>query len=323
MKKMISYALFASLALFASCSQDETLEQTTNAPGVLSFTTNLPTEGTQTKVADAKVQRYIMQLFYENAEGAMTTFVLNPSAEADDYSGQATMENATGTFTIDGATLGLAEGTTYTAVFWADYNAVDAASPTYNADFLNWVEYKGDLSNTPMTMAYCGTSQFTYGEDMAAAYSVTLRRAVAQINFVQSEGFTPTAGDNVYVSYTHYNVFNALEGEIETGENTSWQQSATIATLTATPIAADETIGSILTFASAASSITSNFSFYYNDAEAGAATNVPLQANYQTNITGNYYATSQTTTATFTVATDDAWGGTANENEFDTADTTE
>ena len=304
MKKMISYALFASMALFASCSQDETLEQATNAQGVISFTTSLPNDGVQTKAADESVQRYIMQLYAEY-EGQMTSQFLNPAGTDDTTQKLLVQDN--GTFTIDGAAINLAEGTTYTAVFWADYDAVDAADPTYNANYLNCVQLN---AGKEMAMAYCGTAQFTYGPDMDATQPVTLKRAVAQVNLNQSEAYTAEEAGQLSATYTRYVVYDALNACVyPTSDN--WQTN--VSTITTLDIAAGEkaansTLGSILVFASANEAINTEFTFTYGEETVGSVSNVPLQANYQTNISGNYFPSYNTST-TFSVATDDVWGG--------------
>lgn len=313
MKKMISYALFASLALFASCSQDETLEQATNAPGVLSFTTNLPTEGAQTKAADANVQRYIMQL-YADYEGQMTAQYLNPDG-ADDTA-QKLLIQADGNFTIDGAAINLTEGATYTAVFWADYDAPTTASTetTYNANYLNCVQLN---DGKEMAMAYCGTSEFTYGSDMQPSYNVTLTRAVAQVNLNQTEAFTATEGDQLTASYSRYFVYNALEESVYPSTE-SWQTYVPVTTalnITAGDVAANATLGNILVFASADESINTDFSFSYGGTVVGSVTQVPLQANYQTNISGNYHPSFSTTTS-FNVTTDDTWNSTPHSGDL-------
>lgn len=304
MKKMISYALFASMALFASCSQDETLEQTTNAQGVLSFTTSLPNDGVQTKAEDTNVKRYIMQL-YADYEGQMTAQYLNPAGTDDTTRKLLVQDN--GTFTIDGAVLNLAEGTTYTAVFWADYDEVNAATPTYNADFLNCVQLN---EGKDMAMAYCGTAQFTYGPDMDATQPVSLKRAVAQVNLNQSEAYTAEEAGQLSAIYTRYFVYDALNACVyPTSDN--WQTNVSATTtldIAAGEKAANGTLGSILVFASANEAINTEFSFAYGGETVGSVSNVPLQANYQTNISGNYFPSFNTST-TFSVATDDVWSG--------------
>lgn len=305
MKKMISYALFASMALFASCSQDETLEQATNAQGVLSFTTSLPNDGVQTKAEDTSVERYIMQLYAEY-EGKMTAQYLNPAGTDDTTQKLLVQDN--GTFTIDGAAINLAEGTTYTAVFWADYDEVNAAAPTYSANYLNCVQLN---EGKEMAMAYCGTAQFTYGPDMDATQPVTLKRAVAQVNLNQSVAYTAEEASQLSATYTHYVVYDALNACVyPTSDN--WQTN--VSTTTTLDIAAGEktansTLGSILVFASANETINTEFSFAYGEENVGSVSNVPLQANYQTNISGNYFPSAFTGTTTFSVVTDAEWGG--------------
>ena len=300
MKRFLSYALCATAVCLASCSQDETLERTTKPSDFISFNASLPEDAMQTR-ADAGVKRYIMQV-YNGTDNV-------DLAPADDQT--VSITNANGDFQINGASLGLEQGVTYTAVFWADYDATDVAkeNTVYNTDYLSWV-YLND--GKQMTMAYCGKLTFTYGEGKTDL-DVTLKRAVAQVNLKQKTAYTANDDDKITVSYTGHKTYNVLTPGVADDATNAFTFDIAVE---AGEKAEGSTLGSFVAFASNPTEIK----FKYNDGEEISVANVPLKENYQTNISGNYG--SANIDYNFSVTTDDAWGG-ANENIDADSDTPE
>lgn len=286
--KYLSYALIASMTIFASCSQDENLIDE-NSSSAISFLTSLPENGLQSRAADSSVKRYIMQL-YENG----TIVDLDPSESGENYS----IINSDGVFRIDGNACGLQRDVTYSAVFWADYDEATAASPTYDVKWLNWVELN---DGKEMAMAYCGKLDFIYGQ-ATNEYQVTLKRAVAQVNLKQKTAYTAGEGDKITAVYKRPENFNTLTSEVSDGVKTQTEIS-----VASGEKSGDEVLGSFLVFASP-NGTTTDFTFSYGENVVGGVNNVPLKANYQTNITGDFG--SETTDYTFTVFSDDSWNGT-------------
>ena len=307
MKRFLSYAMCAAAVCLAACSQDETFEQVNADSHVISFRASLPQDAMMTK-ADANVGRYIMQVV--KPDGGWLDF---------DSSEETTLErqiNDTGEFQIDGDALSMEIGGTYTALFWADYDTPTTASAdaVYSADWLNWVSWN---KSKPMTMAYCGKLDFVYGDDVTT--DIVLKRAVAQINLKQKTAHTPAAGDQITAAYSAYTVYDVRGTFPAVGSDGS---AANPEDVTATvnvsgELQAGATIGSILVFATpvADQSTLTDFTFTYTGEEAIAVNDVPLRANYQTNINGDFVNGPTTTDYDFTVTTGDAWDGTIEGNE--------
>lgn len=307
MKRFLSYAMCAAAVCLAACSQDETFEQVNADSHMISFRASLPQDAMMTK-ADANVGRYIMQVV--KPDGGWLDF--DPSEET----ALERQVNATGEFQIDGDALSMEIGGTYTALFWADYDTPTTASAdaVYSADWLNWVSWN---KSKPMTMAYCGKLDFVYGND--ATTDIVLKRAVAQVNLKQTTEQTPAAGDQISAAYSAYTVYDVRGTFPAVGGDGNAVNPETVTATVNVPaeLAADATIGSILVFATSAAdqSTMTNFTFTYTGKEAFPVNNVPLRANYQTNINGDFVNGPTTTDYEFTVTTGDAWDGTIEGNE--------
>lgn len=307
MKRFLSYAMCAAAVCLAACSQDETFEQVNADSHVISFRASLPQDAMMTK-ADANVGRYIMQVV--KPDGGWLDF---------DSSEETALErqvNATGEFQIDGDALSMEIGGTYTALFWADYDTPTTASAdaVYSADWLNWVSWN---KSKPMTMAYCGKLDFVYGDDVTT--DIVLKRAVAQINLKQKTAHTPTDGDQITAAYSAYTVYDVRGTFPAVGGdgNAANPEDVTATVNVSGELQAGATIGSILVFATpvADQSTLTDFTFTYTGKEAITVNDVPLRANYQTNINGDFVNGPTTTDYDFTVTTGDAWDGVIEGNE--------
>lgn len=303
MKKLLSYAICAAAVCLASCSQDETLEQAPQSSNLISFRASLPEDRMQSR-ADANVKRYVMQLM--NSDGGWVDVNLT------DESADAPIVNGDGNFVIDGAALNLQEGAAYTALFWADYDDPTTANAdaVYSTSYLNWVTVNAGKT---MTMAYQGKKDFVYGE-AAEEQSVVLTRAVAQVNLIQKTECAVAEEDKIQVSYKPFNAFNVKDAKADglAGEAAVIEISLTAGTLTA-----NAELGHFYTFASPETSQLTDFTFTYTGKEPVQVASVPLRANYQINITGNYGGASTQTDYTFKVTTDDAWSGNEDMNASD------
>lgn len=291
MKKIFTYALMAMAACMTSCSQDETFEQVNPSvpAGMIAFSASVPTDGLQTRAADENVQRFVMQIY--NAEG-------NGVTDPDNTSANYTLVSGDGNFTLDPVDAGMADGT-YTAVFWADYDTPETTDPVYDTSWLNWVTVN---EGKTMGMAYQGKQEFTVGTT-SEPMNVTLTHAVAQVNLSQAEAFTAEEGDHIDVTYTTAQAFNVLTGEVQG----SGIASAYIA-VAAGEKEAGAVLGSFAVFAGFNEATVTSFTFSYNDVQVATVDNVPVQGNYQTNISGDYSGTDGGTYE-FVVTTDDGFGG--------------
>lgn len=306
MKKFFYSAMVAMTALFTtSCSSENSVnEEVTNAPVKTTFQVNLPTDGMVTRAADANVKRYAIAIDGVDLGNGVG----------------ASLIQASGSFEVPN----LVTGKSYTVTFWADYD--DATLPTvwqetgdyatYNITYLTYVQQN---KGTHATMAYCGSRTITVGEQ-TGAYNITLKRAVAQVNLKQASAASKTSADGssdwITVTYNKYPAYNAQTGTV-TGDTTtptgySYEQTANLA--------ANADLGSFYVWAST-TGITDNIAITYWATEAegtvnvATVTNVPLRANYKTNITGNFNPHT-IVSASFVVSTDDAWDTPDNNASF-------
>lgn len=294
MKKYFFSAAVAMMTLFAtSCSQDETFAPENQVPATASFRVNLPIDGMTTRGADASVKRYAIAI-----EGLDIT-----NDDTDNPGAFLIQDN--GTFEIPG----LVTGQQYTVYFWADYG-----DGTYDVTWPNWVSLN---DGKEIGMAYCGHTTITLGEQ-ADPYDITLRRAVAQVTLAQKNAARVNDGLWLRVHYNRYTVYNAKDNtcagdaaaaKIEYHTDAAWS--------------ANQQIAQFYVFAPEAG-YTSDFVVKNGDDNPDAdytapviatVSNVPLKANYKTNITGNFN-TSTFAAARFTVTTDDTWGTSDNSETF-------
>ena len=288
MRSKLTLALLGLAALFTGCN-NENVEDFTQSKGTTSF--NVSVEGgVQSRAAVTDLTRYVMEV-YQGATATGTPLMHK--------------EQTTGTF----ADVVLDNGKQYTVLFWADYGTPTAeggqpsAANEYNAADLK----AAFIAKQATKPAYAGLSRFTIGTDNEAEYTaVTLKHAVAQVNFKQTEALT-TASNTLVVTYPKsysLNVDGNAVTEIAGAVNQTFTyNSKEIGTLgTSYIIAATGTPKTML-------DITATL----NNETAKEVSNVPFERNFKTNISGAY---SNLYDATLSVTCDDAWETPDNEGEI-------
>ncbi|MFI3265096.1 MAG: hypothetical protein SNG38_09150 [Rikenellaceae bacterium] len=165
--------------------------------------------------------------------------------------------------------------------------SVDSSTDYY---FLLWADNGesydiGTLANISLvdgqdvTDAWQGTLAINGGE--ATTYTAPLKRAVAKVNFVEIEGYNAST---LSVSYDAYTSFNVAEGATS-GDKSAFDivytyNGSVVGVLNEEPL---------YTLASVASADVLEFTFDDTN-EVFTLTNIPVQANYTTNIKGHYSA---------------------------------
>ncbi|MGM9833159.1 MAG: hypothetical protein ACI31A_05670 [Candidatus Limisoma sp.] len=275
MKKIFSLMLVLA-AMLASCSQsDELLTVSKDAKEV---TFSLTADGVeQTRAADAL--RYVMAIYDESE----TNVVL---AETE--------------FTTSSFAVRLDPGK-YTCLFWADYG-----SENYDAANLKSVALKDAATNLD---AYFAKQNITI-ED-GATIDVTLHRAVAKMVLKETDMLQPGSLKVTYAGCKGFNVSDGVGVNLQTFSQTISIENVIEAT-TDTPAE----VGSFLMLANADERVVQDFKVQYQTATKTepekTITNVPVQANYVTNINGKY---SRNVAQQFTIIVDDIWA--TPENEYD------
>lgn len=260
-------------AMLTSCSQSEDLLNENDSAKQVTFTLTANGQA-QTRAAGDQL-RYVIAIYDKN--------------------GAQVQQNAT-VFSTNTFEIELNPGD-YTFLFWADYG-----NDNYNASNLKEVELDSERVTNPE--AFYGKTSYTINSNNNI--DVTLKRAVAKV-VLKSTGHIKTGAINVtYSGFNKFNVFNE-NPEVTT---TSLTKTINIETdITGTDDSPVE-IGSIMMLAKKSESNLSTVKTTYKDEEEKSISNVPIQANYVTNING-MFCNNQTN---FSINLDENW----NTNEINT-----
>ncbi|MGM9841341.1 MAG: hypothetical protein ACI31D_03970, partial [Candidatus Limisoma sp.] len=270
--KKVLSLMLVIATMFASCSQSDELLIGGNDAETVTFT--LTADGVeQTRAGEAL--RYVMAIYDETE----TNVVL------------AETEFATSSFAVR-----LDPGN-YTCLFWADYG-----SENYDAANLKSVAPKDDATNAE---AFFAKQSITVAE--GGAVSVTLHRAVAKIVLKETDRLEP---GSVTMTYDGYKGFDVSAGNAI--NEATFTRVFTIASAVEASVASPAEVGNVLMLANPAERVLQDFKVKYNDEAEKTITNVPVQANYVTNINGKY---SVNVAQQFTIIVDDTWA--TPENEYD------
>lgn len=242
-------------AMLASCSQNEELFSDKGNNTVQQVTFTLATDEKPQTRATTDGMRYVVAVYDE----AGTTEVKQ----------ETTFEN--NSFTI------LLPPGTYKCLFWADYG-----STNYDATDLTSVkELKSTEADANAEAFYANQSiKVSNGNQV----NVTLNRAVAKVILRETDVLEP---GSMTVTYSRPLSFNVADGTTTGTESDTKTLSIAneIQGTTDSPVE----IGSFYVLASADEANLNNFITKYNEEEK-TISNVPVQANYQTYITGKYGA---------------------------------
>lgn len=243
-------------AMLASCSQNEELFSDKGNNTVQQVTFTLATDEKPQTRATTDGLRYVVAVYDE----AGTTEVKQ----------ETTFEN--NSFTI------LLPPGTYKCLFWADYG-----STNYDATDLTSVkELKSTEADANAEAFYANQSvKVSNGNQV----NVTLNRAVAKVILRETDVLEP---GSMTVTYSRPLSFNVADGTTTGTESDTKTLSIEneIQGTTDSPVE----IGSFYVVASADEANLDNFITQYNEEEKKTISNVPVQANYQTYITGKYGA---------------------------------
>lgn len=243
-------------AMLASCSQNEELFTDKGNNTVQQVTFTLATdEKPQTRAATDGL-RYVVAVY--------------------DETGTTEVKQET-TFKNNGFTILLPPGT-YKCLFWADYG-----STNYDATDLKSVkDLKSTKANANAEAFYASQSvEVSNGNHV----NVTLNRAVAKVILRETDELET---GSVTVTYSRPTSFNVADGTTTGTESDTKTLSIKnkIQGTTDSPVE----IGSFYVLASANEANLNNFVTKYNEEKEKTISNVPVQANYLTYITGRYGA---------------------------------
>lgn len=243
-------------AMLASCSQNEELFTDKGNNTVQQVTFTLATDEKPQTRATTDGLRYVVAVYDE----AGTTEVKQ----------ETTFEN--NSFTI------MLPPGTYKCLFWADYGSTNYDA----ADLTSVKELKSTEADANAEAFYANQSvKVSNGNQV----NVTLNRAVAKVILRETDVLEP---GSMTVTYSRPLSFNVADGTTTGTESDTKILSIEneIHGTTDSPVE----IGSFYVLASADEANLNNFITQYNEEEKKTISNVPVQANYQTYITGKYGA---------------------------------
>jgi hypothetical protein len=286
MKKHFLLALFGIATLFSGCSQEENSD-----PSVSNKTTSFTLamdDGAITRANTATPSRYIMEVY----EGTTS----KDAAQA------AQVEQAGNTFDVV-----LKDGQDYTILFWADYGTAQGSGNVFDASKLREVKIASGKVATQASFA--GVVQFKVGTDDVSKYTaVTLKHAVAQVNFKQTGTLTATP-TKLTVGYPESYSLN-VEGNAVTKIDGAVTHELTCNAVTTGTIATDYIIAG-----DADDATVMNIEATLNGESKKEISNAPFRRNYATNISGAY---SDKYSATLTANCEVDWETTDNNAELPT-----
>lgn len=310
MKQILALSAAAMLLGVVSCSQEDIAGP--QGDGNVTFTVTIPEKMGTRSFADGLTANDLQMAVYDAETGSL---VMTP---AD----QKFSEAASGSLTTT-VSLNLASGRSYKIAFFAQNK--EGGAYTFNTDSKTITVNYGAMATTYNTDAFdCFYTLYETGEITGAInHVVTLKRPVAQVNWGTSDLAEPVVVDpNAYgadaanlvseVSTKAYTTFDMFSGDV-TGES----EEVTLPYLARPadeenfPVQSDKYayVSMQYLLVPAASSViditlkTANSTTAVKPLSTVAVTNVPVQANYRTNI----YGALLTNPNYFTVTKDENW----------------
>ena len=211
-------------------------------------------------------------------------------------------EQASSTFNVS-----LTYGDTYTCLFWADNGTPDnVANDEYEAADLKAVKIKSRCQPVQSGIWRNDTSRSRNFHP--EAYSVTLKHAVAKVEYIQIKPLT--AGNNtlkvVFPKTFRLNVADFSTTEIESIVTTHTFENIN-------KVETETTIATGYIIAPSAAADVQNPTITLNNEPAKTISNVPLQRNYKTSIKGAF---SDLYEADMTCSLTEEWDSPENEKEL-------
>lgn len=248
------FLMLGIAAMLASCSQNEELFTDKGNNTVQQVTFTLATDEKPQTRATTDGLRYVVAVYDE----AGTTEVKQETI-----------------FENNSFTMLLTPGT-YKCLFWADYGSTNYDA----ADLTSVKDLKSTEADANAEAFYASQSvEVSNGNQV----NVTLNRAVAKVILRETDVLEPGSMTVTYSRPTSFNVADGTTTGTESDTKTLSIENEIHGT-TDSPVE----IGSFYVLASANEANLDNFSTKYNEEEKKTISNVPVQANYQTYITGKY-----------------------------------
>ncbi len=270
MKKFLIWML-GLVTMLSSCS--EAVDMLIEGNGGQQVTFSLSADGLEQTRATADGLRYVMAIYDETGTNKVVA--------------ETVFDQSTFSVRLD-------QGK-YTCLFWADYG-----SANYNATNLKSVVLQDAATEVEAFYAKQGITVTDGG-----TINVTLSRAVAKVALNETDRLV--AG-SITVTYNGFKDFNVSTGNgINSGTLT---KTISFANVIEGTVANPTKVGEFLLLANSGENYLSDFKVKYNSEAEKTITNVPVQANYVTNINGKF---SVNVSQSFSISINDTWADTNKE----------
>lgn len=290
MRKYISILCAMLVAALTSCNNNDFVSETdgTTQQVILQVT---PDQGLNTRAAATGVDRFAIEV-YSDATYTTAANVFEGSKNA------TTSSNGTFTMTLD-------KNQEYHCLLWAD----KAGAEVYDLASLKAVTLK---SGKAPVEAWQGKLDIAKGTN--GTLSATLTRSVAKITLLETGKLD--AGTMI-MTFEQNTVFDVSAGITKTeGDRTESISFAAIGT--AIPTGSKLNASDIFVLASTVDADQPTLTFQITgETDKIEVSNVPLKANYNTNIKGHYSKKIAASTTTFTITCDDTWGTPDNDKDVE------
>ncbi len=288
--KTIYKSLAIATALFATACSNEAVTISNDGNSVVTFAVSTPDFGSRAEIGDGTTATTLTYAVYDK-----------------EWNHIATLDGTTTINTTTDVDLSLIDGKTYNVIFWADN---DAAPYTFNAAAKTMtINYSSINSNDENLDAFYGVVTNLRIYDGIPAQPVELTRPFAQLNIATSDYATLQASNEeitkTSVMVSAYSTLNLVTGEVSDAAVRTFALNA-IPSETFT-IDNNPTLHKWLSV---------NYLLVYdkelvdvilkcdNDEVSDKSyTNVPIERNYKTNITGKLLSSSVDFTITINKAT--------------------
>lgn len=282
MRNLKYYLMLGIVAMLASCSQNEEALQVGNNEAEARVTFRLTAnDGPQTRAAVEGLARYCIEVYAKGDTAAAPIYKVydNTNGQFDVY----LRENQTPA----------------TILFWADYGDTyyDVSAGLKQISMKDAAAAATSDDKSEAFFHKLTGLELSAGETQVNT-SISLKRAVAKVVLTETIGLDSKSPLDVI--FEHYPQFNAAAETTIAGTATS----RTVIFENRAGISAGQEIGSFIAFAPKAEKAVADFTFKYNYGSGRKLTNVPLQANYQTRITGKF---NPAVNQQFIVTTDESW----------------
>ena len=300
-KKISLLALSAFMALMTSCQKEDIGADLSGAADQVTITLSADAAATRAVTASTAPTRYIVEAYSD----ANYTTAADIFGTVGSETNQTTITPVSGTATLN---LTIDRTKDYYFLFWADVNGGDI----YNTNTLKGITLK---SGKNPVESWAGKAEILKGA-AKPTLSVTLKRAVARIRLMEN-GKIP-ANSSLAMTFDQPTVFNVADGTVDTeaARTETIVNTGAIEGIVTDPVCLNSS-KAIYVFATQVANaqtvldqIAFTMSIGGNAEDPFTVTNVPLQANCATKITGHYTTMAE---ETFTVSVDDTWATPGND----------